>query len=482
MERDVKEKPAAAGAIRGRGLNRREFLKYAVAGAAGAGGLILAGCASQTTGGGGAAPAAEATKAAFDPATELKGLVMVTSLRGGGLSLCIDLEQQRMLGTINWRQVRGSEKAAPHHCTPIPTDNPHAGFIALQTCRSTNETYIVEYKPRDPSNPQLGGEYKPKENLLAKYGIPTNHHAVLRSDKSMWAASDDLYDVLWFIPTQEPYAPLAGLAFRAEKDKDGKVTRAWVEELKPGADGKYTPPEPEKGAKFGAHRCDYGTWTVDGKWFIQGSRNIGYNWVIDPNTWKVVAVFPSAEGGSVEYVDPNDPMKGINVGKTTITHGIGCSNDSKYLLVQDMKGNATQIVDISDADPKKWKEVARVKWPGDSTVNPYHVNFSRDGKYAIVALRAYDSYKPGTGGTGIISMEDFKIVKICEMPGMVEPHGIAVTPDGKYFIQSYAGWDTSGGGHVVWSLDTLEPVYKMPIAVGAHESVLVQTSKMNNGC
>lgn len=462
-------------------VDRREFLRYA---AIGAGGLVLAGCAnavgeSGTPAGGPAGGAGQAAKAAFDPTTALAGLVMVASTRAGRVTNVVDLGEQRVLGVVNYPENKYACK--PHHFTMIPTDKAHAGFYGLQTCRSSSETFILEYKPRDPTNPVLGGEFRVKEDLTKKYGLVSNHHTILKPDHGMWAISDDQYDVLTFVSTQEPYRPLRAYAFKAEKSQDGKkVVRAWPEELKADAEGKFKLEKPQD--KFGALRHDSGCWTADGRWFIEGSRNIGVNWVIDGKTLDIVHAFPTAAGSTMQFADPNDARKGVIVGdNTTVTHGCGVTNDSKHLLVNDMKGNSTAVYDIADPNPRQWKEIKRIPFPGQA-VNPYHTNFSPDGKYALIALRSYDTHKPGTGGTAVVDTKTWEIVKICEMPGFVEAHGIAVTPDGKYFIQAYAGWDTSGGGHVVWSLETLEPVHRMPTAVAAHEAVLVQTSKITNGC
>jgi len=157
------------------------------------------------------------------------------------------------------------------------------------------------------------------------------------------------------------------------------------------------------------------------------------------------------------------------------------TNDSRYLLVNDVKGNATVVFDIADPDPRRWREHRRIGWPREG-VYPYSLQFSPDGSKALVSLRAYDLYKPGVGATAVVDTRAFEVIRICELPGFLDARGIAVTPDGRYFIQAYSGWDTSGGGHVVWSLDTLEPVLRLPTGVGVNEAVLVQTSKITHGC
>lgn len=407
--------------------------------------------------------------------SDLSPWVAAYSSRPGRETRVVDLGTGRVIGRVNFAE--NDSKCKPHHFTSIRTDTPHAGFYGIQTCRSSSETFILEYAPNDPNNPAMGGEFRIKENLMEKYGIPSNHHAVMSPDGSMWAIADDQHDVLSFISTKEPYEPVRVYHWRW----DDETKTSTPVEIKPGPDGKYDIPKPE--AKFGAHRNDYGTWTADGRWFIEGTRNIGVFWAIDGKTLDIVHAINTGKGGTAEPVDPSDLSKGVRVEKVTTNHGAGVTNDSKYLLVNDLRDNSTIFFDITDTDPRNWKEHKRIAWPTeDKKVNPYHMNFSVDGSKAFISMRSYDVYKAGTGAIGVVDLNTLDILKVIETPGFIEPHGIAVTPDNKFFIQAFSGWDTTNGGHVVFDMETLEPVLAMPTSVAAHEFVIIQASKITNGC
>ncbi len=455
---------------RPRMLSRRRFLRAA----AGIGGFLLAGCGAGGPAGGGRNGVSTAGGAPGFRPGDLAGLVLSTSMGVAGQTLLVDLGELRVLGAVNFAAARSG--CRPHHFTMIPTEDPHAGFYGLQTCNASHEAFILEYVPRDQADPRLGGEFRIRANLTERYGVKANHHAVLKPDRSLWAVSDDRHDLLTFISTREPYEPLR--AWRWLWDEGRKVSTPV--EVRRGQDGRYRIPTPEQ--PFGPHRCDFGAWTPDGRWFVEGHRSTGVLWVVDGNTLDVVHALQTAEGGAVEPVDPADIRRGVRPGgRTTITHGAGVTNDSRYLLVNDVKGNATVVFDIADPDPRRWREHKRIRWPGEG-VYPYSLQFSPDGSKALVSLRAYDLYKPGVGATAVVDARTFEVIRICELPGFLDARGIAVTPDGRYFIQAYSGWDTSGGGHVVWSLDTLEPVLRLPTGVGVNEAVLVQTSKITHGC
>lgn len=440
--------------------------------------LVVSGCTSSGEGGGGT------------DVTQVAGLKSLTpwvatfSTRSGRETRVVDMGNGRILGRVNFAD-EGSD-CQPHHFTPMQTKNPTKdGFIGLQTCRGTSEVYILKYTPTDPAKPMVGGTLAIDEALTKKYGIIGNHATILKPDKSMWAVNDDQYDTTFFVSAKEEdsYKAIKGYEFDFDK-KTGVIA---PKELKPGSNGKFDVKAP--GGKFGPARNEFGTWLANGKYWVQGHRGLGAMTVFDGETLEPVAGYNVNTGDLLEQVDPNDAAKGFVIPKENLEnevylHGAGVTNDSKFLLINDLTGNTTNVFDLSNPDPTKWSLHKEIEWPGTEAggVNPYHMNFSPDGKTAFVALRAYDTYKEGTGATAVVSLPDFKIKKIIEVPGFVEPHGLAATPDGKYMVQAFAGWDSSGGGHVVYDMKTLKPAFNLPTGVAAHEFVIVQQSKITNGC
>jgi hypothetical protein len=431
--------------------------------------VIATSCSS----GGGEEPVAEVT-GGMDLAP-LEGFVATFSNRGVGTELAaMDMGTGRILASLSYPQ-QGSG-CNPHHYTMVPTDTPFEGFMGFQSCRGTSEALITSYAPTDTGNPEAGGSFQITANLTEQYGIQANHHVILRPDESVWAVGDDQYDTVSFVSTEEPYEPQK--VFQISYDEDAGTAIPNV--LEPGSDGKYA--IDPMGEEFGPSRQDYAMWTADGDWLIAGSRNIGVMWVINGDTLEVAAAINTADGGELEYLDPDDPGKGVKLsGESTTNHGGGVTWDSEHLLVNDLGGNTTVVYDITAPDPRDWDEVKRLEWPGDA-VNPYHMNFTQDGEEAWISLRSYDTYEPGVGATGVVDLETLEIEKIIEVPGFVEPHGVAVTPDDNYIIQAFSGWDTAGGGHVAYSRETFEPAYFFPTTVGAHEFVFVEMAKITNGC
>ena len=148
-----------------RALSRRRFLRAA----AGVGGLLLAGCGAGGTAGGGRDGKKKDGAPGFRPG-DLAGLVLSTSMGVAGQTLLVDLGELRVLGAVNFSAARSG--CRPHHFTMIPTENPHAGFYGLQTCNASHEAFILEYVPRDPGDPRLGGEFRIRANLAERYGVP----------------------------------------------------------------------------------------------------------------------------------------------------------------------------------------------------------------------------------------------------------------------------------------------------------------------
>jgi hypothetical protein len=507
----------------GRRMHRREMLKLAGAGLAGA--AVYKGLEWSSALPAFGQPGNKVDAGKLHEAHQALGKwIYLAPQKLGGGTHAVDLAEAKTLAWISYWNY-GDTCPISHHLSAYPSDDPYKGFEFVNSTQGGENVLIYGLPTRIKQMGLLdrtgegnhiyrvrfdGQQMELVEDVADSTGIGLGVHVTIYPDANGFACADGQKDICAFFNRARGGEKTKVLmAFRADwvaKNRNS-LDRAWVEGgtlrltrlTEPKETGKYEY-EGTRGNKINWEMVPMAELLVE-RGQIPGAapqrltgldavvhhpgnrysalilRMASAALVMDRQTWEPVTCLHMPEGSP-----GNLPVKKVASGPDVWevqfedvkcpAHEAGFSPDGKtFTMMNNLRQNNMPVFDTSDEDPRKWRKTVFVKdetWKGEFP-SPFHVAFSMDGSKMFVSV-LYP--KPASSSTVVVDTKTWKIIKKFENIGP-DCQTMSVTYDGKYVLQIFSGFQRLSSGVFIFTQDTLEPVGFMPNFGGHHDCVIV---------
>jgi len=505
-------------------MNRRELLKLAGAGVAGA--ALYKGMEHF-----GAWPTLAQTPARVVDAGKLneahqslgKWIYLAPQKLGGGTH-AVDLATAKTLAWISYWNY-GDTCPISHHLAAYPSDDPYKGFEFVNSTQGGENVLIYGIPTRIKQMGILdrygqgnhiyrvrfdGQQMELVEDVADSTGIGLGVHTTIYPDASGFAGADGQKDICAFFDRAKGTEKTKVLmAFRGDwtPTNTASLERCWIDGgtlrlrrlTEPRETGKYEY-EGTNGNKINWEMAPMSELLVE-RGQIPGAapqtltgldavvHHPGNRWsalilrmpaaalIIDRQSWEPVTCLDMPEGSP-----GNLPVRKVSTGPDVWevkfedvkcpAHEAGFSPDGKtFTMMNNLRQNNMPVFDTSHADPRQWRKVTYVKdpqWVGQFP-SPFHLAFSIDGSKMFVSV-LYP--KPASSAVAVVDTKTWRIVKKFEDIGP-DCQTMSVTYDGKYVLQIFSGFQRLSSGVFIFTQDTLEPVGFLPNFGGHHDCVIV---------
>jgi len=496
----------------GHKVSRRDFLKLAGAGAAGATvftGLEFAGPAPVTV-----APQANAAPRSgklFEVFEEFGKWVLLAPTKFGGGTYALDLGSGKTLAWISYWNY-GDTNPISHHLAAFPSPDPYKGFEFINDTQGGKNLfhYGIPTKVKDPGEgfkiyrvKYDGTQMNLAEDVAETTGLGLGVHVTVAPEATSFAVADGQKDVFGIFDRStskviaayfydwEPRVKSLKEAWTGggtltmkriyPDQKTGKydlqgtkgIKIEW--ELVPG--GELFIEEGHVTGQRAMNVCGMDAVVFDprGRYAAVSLRTLGLCVVVDrQKNYAPVATLYGPKGGPDQYeVHPAGDDTWMVKLDTVISpaHQAGFSpTGERFAFMNGVRQNNVAVFDSSSSDPTQWKKMTFVEHPDwrGAYPNTFHMVFTPDAKKFYVTLW-WPS--PTPNGVAVIDAVNWKVSKqIAVGPDM---HALSVTYDGKYMVGVYSGYQRTESGIFILDARTDEPVGYLPSPGGHHDCLIV---------